>query len=79
MSQYNTLFDGKHLSDFFGNEGGYNYYVYISITNSWLIMREKTDETEYRFAMGGSGASTARTNRASLTYKQPDEFTTKNI
>jgi hypothetical protein len=50
------------------SEGGYNYYVFVHPEGQVLVMREKTDGTEYLFANGGYSPATAYTNRASLSY-----------
>ena len=72
MSKYNDLIEGMNVTDIANDEGGYNYYGYVRVkgTNEgeWVIIRENTAQTEYRYAIGGSGYSTNWTNRASLTY-----------
>lgn len=68
--RYTALTEGKWVVDIANSEGGYNYYGYIGRDSSWVIMRESTAQTEYRFAFGGSGYSTAWTNRATQSYKR---------
>lgn len=48
-----------------GEETGilYNYYLYLHPSGKRVIMREKEDETEYRYATG------LWVNRQNLTYK----------
>ena len=48
-----------------GEETGqlYHYYHYIHISGRHIIMREKDDETEYRYATGQFA------NRQTLTYR----------
>jgi len=48
-----------------GEETGqlYHYYHYIHISGRRIIMREKDDETEYRYASG------LFANRQTLTYR----------
>ena len=48
-----------------GEESGtlYHYYHFIHSSGKSIIMREKDDETEYRYATG------LFTNRQTLTYK----------
>ena len=58
-----------------GEETGetYNYYLYIHPVGQVLLMRENTDETEYRYANGGLNAGeTLWANRATLTYVNYD-------
>ena len=44
--------------------GGYNYYGYLEENGMWMIQREKTDGTEYRYRSGiTTPYSTAWTNR----------------
>jgi hypothetical protein len=56
------------------NEGGFNFYGFTKADGSWKILREKTDGSEYRFAVGKSAYSTNFSNRASLVYKQSDSL-----
>lgn len=57
-------------------EGGYNYYLYIHPRAKAIVMREKTDETEYLYANAGFGDS-QWDNRDSLTYDTYDKLYTK--
>lgn len=58
-----------------GEETGvtYNYYLYIHPTGQSLIMREKSDYTEYKYANSGLGESQWN-NRISLTYTNYDQL-----
>jgi hypothetical protein len=56
------------------SEAGYNYYGYTCPNGSWRILRVKTDETEYRFAIGKTDFETNFTNRASLSYKTSNQL-----
>jgi len=58
-----------------GEESGtlYNYYLYIHPRGQAIIMREKSDETEYRYANAGRGDN-KWANRTSLTYITYDEL-----
>ena len=69
-----TNLSGYDISDIAENEAGYNYYGFCKADGAWKILREKTDGTEYRLAVGKSAYSTAFTNRATQTYKRPDEL-----
>ena len=53
-------------TDEVGEETGetYNYYRYLHPSGRNIIMREKTDGTEYRYASGSF------TNRTNLEYKK---------
>ena len=56
------------------DEGGYNYYLYVHpIGGDALIMREKTDGTEYRYAGGGLRTDNWAT-RAALGYVTYDQL-----
>lgn len=55
------------------SEGGYNYYLYIHSRGQAIVMREKTDETEYKYADAGRGSS-GWGNRAGLDYKDYDDL-----
>lgn len=70
MSKYTTLIEGKWIVDIALSESGYNYYGYIGKDSSWVIMRENTAQTEYRFSFGISSYSTKWNNRATLPYKR---------
>ena len=70
MSKITTLIEGKWVVDISNSEGGYNYYGYIDKYGSWVIMRENTAQTEYRFSFGSSGYTTAWTGRTELVYKK---------
>jgi hypothetical protein len=69
-----TNLSGFDITEVRENEAGYNYYGFSKADGSWKILREKTDGTEYRLAVGRSDFSTSFTGRASLTYKRPDQL-----
>ena len=71
MGKYTKIIDGASVADIANGEGGYNYYGYVRENGEWIIMRENTAQTEYRFARGASDYTTAWTNRASKDYKIP--------
>jgi hypothetical protein len=73
MSRYTSILDGTNILDK-AVDINYNYFLFVRGDSSWVILREKLDNTEYRYASGSSASSTAWTNRASLTYKTADEF-----
>ena len=52
------------------NEDGYNYYLYIHARGFKVIMREKTDGTEYKYAE----KSKAWSERATEEYIEYDEL-----
>lgn len=59
------------------NLDGYNYYAYVSSgTDSQLIiMREKTDETEYKYYFGaGSNFETLWGQKTLLGYLYPSQL-----
>ncbi len=49
MSRYARIIDGASVTDIVKSELGFNYYLFARPGGSGVIMREKTDETEYRF------------------------------
>ena len=56
------------------DEGGYNYYLYVHPLGQVVVLREKIDQTEYKYADGGQSKSLSWTNRATLVYKYYDEI-----
>jgi len=70
MSKYTNLTDGKWVVDISTGEDGYNYYGFINKVGGWAIMRENTAQTEYRFAFGSNGYTTAWAGRTDLNYKR---------
>ena len=68
MSLENNL-SGFDITEVRENEAGYNYYGFSKADGAWKVLREKTDGTEYRFAVGGSNFETAFAARATLNYK----------
>ena len=64
-----TNLSGFDIAEVRENEAGYNYYGFAKADGSWKILREKTDSTEYRFAVGRTDFETAFAARATLTYK----------
>lgn len=69
MSKYDSLFDGMNLVDATPVAiDGYLYYGYVRSNGEWAIRRVKSDESEYRIAVGGSGYTTAWTNKVSQNY-----------
>lgn len=65
---------GYDIADIVENELGFNYYGFTRPDGSFRILREKTDGTEYRLAIGKSDYTTNFTNRATLTYKRSNEL-----
>lgn len=68
MSRYESITKDMHIVDIAESVGSYNYYGYVDKIGKWAILREKTDGTEYRWAIGGSDYSTAWTNKATQGY-----------
>ncbi|MFA5048495.1 MAG: hypothetical protein WC516_05740 [Patescibacteria group bacterium] len=68
MNKFDSILDGMNFVDREDSVGGYNYYGFVRHNGEWVIMRLKTDETELRFAMGGTGYTTAWTNKTTQTY-----------
>lgn len=74
MSNVFSILEGKDVKDIAESEshdvdaGTFNYYGFSNKKGEWVIMREKTDGTEYRFALGGTNYSTAWTSRSSQSY-----------
>ena len=68
MSVENQLTSYDYM-DVREDEGGFNYFGFTKANGSWKILREKTDGTEYRFAVGSVNYETNFANRVSLTYK----------
>ncbi len=69
MSRYESITKDMHVVDVTPSAiDGYLYYGYVDKTGKWAILREKSDGTEYRWAIGGSGYSTAWTNKATQGY-----------
>lgn len=58
------------------SSGNYNYYLYSRIDNYSLILREKTDGTEYLFRVINPDEVIATVFAAATTqtYVRPDEF-----
>lgn len=57
------------------NEGGYNYYGFLSRQCDYFIMREKVDESEARFACDATKTyQEAFVARATLDYKYINEI-----
>lgn len=53
---------------------GYNYYGFMSKSGVWTIMREKQDQTEYRYAVGNMDYDTNWLGRTGLIYQYPSDF-----
>jgi hypothetical protein len=82
-SKYNILTHGCQLADVAEAESGFNYYGLVRVDGTWVIMREKTDETEYRFAVGngkvGNVYADKFADREQLNYRLPYEFGFKKV
>lgn len=76
MGRYTSLLEGMELVKIAENETGYNYYGYSRWGRAeWLILQEKTDGTEYLYAIGKGSFDNAWTARATKNYKKPTDFT----
>jgi hypothetical protein len=73
MSLENNL-SGFDCADIRENEAGFNYYGFCKSDGSWKILREKTDGTEYRFAVGNKDYETNFVARSGLNYKLPNHL-----
>ena len=58
----------------FENEDGYNYFIYLHPEGQIIVMRQKTDETELKFADGKFELTDAIDDRVSLDYVERDEI-----
>jgi hypothetical protein len=65
---------GYDIAEARESESGYNYYGYTRPDGSWRILREKTDNTEYRFAIGSSDFATNFAGRSGLEYQTTDNL-----
>jgi hypothetical protein len=71
---FENYLDGYDIAEVREDEAGYNYYGFTRPDGSWRVLREKTDGTEYRFAVGKSDFETNFGNRASLSYKKTNQL-----
>lgn len=69
-----TNLSGFDITEIRENEAGYNYFGFCKADGSWRILREKTDGTEYRFAVGAVDFVSGFAARATLNYKRPDQL-----
>ena len=83
MSRYAKITDGANVVDIAKGELGFNYYLFTRPGGSGIIMREKTDETEYRFYLfaGKNTQAESATNtqaqwddRANKGYLRPSDL-----
>ena len=73
MGKYTTMLDGCTIMNQALAENDYNYYGFVrtGTSGTWVIMREKTDQTEFRYAYGSSDYETNWANRENLSYNIP--------
>ena len=72
MNRFKSILDGVELADRSPNENGYNYYGYVRHNGEWIIIREKIDNTEYRYKVGADNYVTNWNNHVSLkNYSRP--------
>lgn len=78
--RYQHILAGTFIADVAEGEAGeesgatYNYYGFLRTDGSWVILREKSDETEYRFTVGSDSYETGWDNRTSKTYQLASNF-----
>ena len=65
---------GYDITEIRENEAGYNYFGFSKADGTWRILRESTDGTEYRLAVGRVDFEDGFAARATLTYKRPDQL-----
>jgi hypothetical protein len=65
---------GYDIAEIRESEAGYNYYGFTRPDGSWRVLREKTDGTEYRLAIGGSDFDTAFAARSTLNYRKSNQL-----
>jgi hypothetical protein len=65
---------GYDVAEIRENETGYNYYGFTRYDGSWRILREKTDGTEYRLAIGKEDFETNFTGRSGLVYRKSNQL-----
>jgi len=71
MSKYKSITEGMEIVDISLAEGGYNYYGQLRKNGEWVILRENTATTEYRYVVGANDYSTNWSGRTGLDYKLP--------
>lgn len=59
--------DGYKISEI-DEEGAFTFYGFTDKDGGWLIMREDTDELNYRYAKGSSDFPSNWTNRENIAY-----------
>lgn len=67
----NRITEGMMIADTSLAEGGYNYYGYVRKDGAWVIIRENTGETEYRYRIGSENYSTGWSGRTGLNFTIP--------
>jgi len=65
---------GYDIAEIREEEAGYNYYGFTRPDGSWRVLREKTDGTEYRLAIGSVDFDTNFTGRAGLNYRKSNQL-----
>jgi hypothetical protein len=65
---------GYDIAEIRENEAGYNYYGFTRADGTWRILREKTDGTEFRLAIGREDFEAGFTARATLNYKKSNQL-----
>lgn len=71
MQKFKNITEGMKVVDISKDEGGYNYYGYLRHNGEWVIMREATNQLQYRYKVGADAYSTAWTARTSQSYNLP--------
>lgn len=65
---------GYDIAEIRESEAGYNYYGFTRPDGSWRVLREKTDGTEYRLAIGSSDFEGNFVARAGLNYRKSNQL-----
>ena len=84
MDKFRTVIDGKLISDSATAVGGYDYVGYVSGRSNtgyhtWVIRRNNTAGTEYKYAVGSSVKETyevAWARKDKLKYSRMDLINT---
>ena len=74
MNKYKTILDGLSINTIF-SDASYSYMVYASEVSSspakyaWVVMRENTTSTEYKYATGVNDIPTNLAGVQAKNYK----------
>ena len=65
---------GYDIAEIREEEAGYNYYGFTRPDGSWRVLREKTDGTEYRLAIGSVDFESNFAGRVGLNYRKSNQL-----